>query len=232
MIVITIIMILAGLLLPALMKSKSMAIERTCMSNMHQIHLALAGYSGDNRGYYPLEPTESNGHLGLIGALEASSNGLRESFYCPRSNMMEEYARETVRYPATGDSTSVVNTDANWKAGNISYNYWSFEMPKMFGGATWVAINKESFWPRTLRGDKIKKSSCYAYPAANFDYDAKKNVILPYPDLPPSQRWILTDFFRQGAPFPHMYRQATGLTVACLDGHAEMSYGWPQDNFR
>jgi hypothetical protein len=145
---------------------------------------------------------------------------------------MEQYAQDTVRYPAVGDSTSVINTDANWAAGNTSYYYWSFKMPKMLGMNTWFPMNKTSFWPRKLRGDSIEKSCCYAYPAANFDYDANGNVILPYLNLPPSQRWVLTDFFRQGAPFPHMYRHATSLTVICLDGHAELSSGRPRDNFR
>ncbi|MFA6292760.1 MAG: hypothetical protein WC637_13315, partial [Victivallales bacterium] len=124
------------------------------------------------------------------------------------------------------------NTDANWAAGNTSYYFWSFMMPKMSGMSTWFAMNKTSFWPRKLRGDSIEKSCCYSYPAANFDYDANGNVILPYATLSPSQRWMLTDFFRQGAPFPHMYRHATSLTVICLDGHAELSSGRPRDNFR
>ncbi|MFA6292761.1 MAG: type II secretion system protein, partial [Victivallales bacterium] len=105
LVVITIIMIMAGLLLPALMRSKSMAMEKSCMSNMRQIQLALAIYCDSSNNYYPAEPTENNSHLGLITALDANSSGLRNAFYCPQAYAMEQYAQDTVRYPAVGDST-------------------------------------------------------------------------------------------------------------------------------
>ena len=231
LVVICIIAIVAGLILPGLLRSKSVAMSKACMSNMHQVQLALAVYCENNQNFYPVEATEENPCLTLLQALDADKNGLRKSFYCPDAQTLEPFAQAT-QYPPAGASTSIINTDANWEAGNISYHYWSFMMPKMVGGQPWFPMNKTAFWPRKLKGDGIIKSCCYTYPAANFDYDAQGNVILPYPDISPSKRWVLSDFFRQGVPYPHKYQHATCLTVAFLDGHADVVDGKPKDSYR
>lgn len=53
LVVIAIIAILAGLLLPALAKSKESARRAACKSNMHQITLGVIMYANDNQEYYP-----------------------------------------------------------------------------------------------------------------------------------------------------------------------------------
>jgi prepilin-type N-terminal cleavage/methylation domain-containing protein len=50
LVVIAIIAILAGLLLPALAKAKEQGRRAKCMSNLHQIYLAVTMYSDENNG--------------------------------------------------------------------------------------------------------------------------------------------------------------------------------------
>jgi len=53
LVVVAIIAILAAMLLPALAAAREKARRSTCQSNLKQIGLALASYTGDYGGYYP-----------------------------------------------------------------------------------------------------------------------------------------------------------------------------------
>jgi prepilin-type N-terminal cleavage/methylation domain-containing protein/prepilin-type processing-associated H-X9-DG protein len=53
LVVIAIIGILAGMLLPALSRSKESAKKISCLNNVHQLTLSLTMYVDDNEGYYP-----------------------------------------------------------------------------------------------------------------------------------------------------------------------------------
>jgi prepilin-type N-terminal cleavage/methylation domain-containing protein len=56
LVVIAVIAILAALLLPALANAKAKAMQTQCLSNQHQIGVALNMYCSDNRESYPAHP--------------------------------------------------------------------------------------------------------------------------------------------------------------------------------
>ena len=208
LVVIAIIGILVGFLFPALGRARHLAREKGCMSNLRQLYLALTLYANDHEGHYPIEPTEHNPHLTLLEALKVEpSSGLMRAFYCPEAELMEGYARATHEYLPEGDSDSVLDVPENHVVGNIGYVYWSFLANK----PGWR--NPSVFKPRILR-------TTGASPLDGTE------------PAPFTDTWLVSDWFRRGAPFPHGRKHARGLNVVFLDGHVKLVSGRPRDNYK
>ncbi len=62
LVVIAIISILAALLFPVFLRAQSKALQTVCLSNMHQIGLAISMYGQDYDGLYPygLDPADKH----------------------------------------------------------------------------------------------------------------------------------------------------------------------------
>ena len=216
LVVIAIIAILAGLLLPALARAKSVAKEKACVSNLRQVNTALLMYADDYADSFPLETTEHNPHLDLLESLESYQPGLVRVFYCPEAGYMETYAQDP-KYTPMGGVDSVVDTPANRAAGNISYVYFSFRTNKYCAaspGGYWRET--ANFVPRQIKTMDVKW------------LDESK----PKPAGGVSDRWVMCDFFRQGAPFPHGRSHARGVNVSYLDGHVKLMRSRPRENYR
>ena len=216
LVVVSIIALLVSILLPALSLAKHLAYEAHCAHNLHQINIGLVIYADQYYGRYPLEDTEHNPHPDLITILAADSPGLIDVFYCPQAPYMETFAQDTVNYIPKGAADSVIDTPDNRAAGNVSYVYWSFRKNKGIDEPTGPWRNPAYFIPRQLTTTGV------------IDLDPGRSS----PTAGPSERWVVSDFFRRKAPFPHARKHARGLNVSMLDGHVELITGRPRDNYR
>ncbi len=116
LVVIAIIAILAGLLLPALARSKSKAQGILCMNNGNQMIKALMMYALDNQDFMPPNPDDGNtvaghnwlgGQAGQGGAHEFNPDVLRD----PRTCLIAEYV---------GNAIDIFKCPADKRIGNYT----------------------------------------------------------------------------------------------------------------
>ena len=141
-IVIAIIGILSGILLPVMSASQRKSRSTKCISNLHQISIALRIYTDDNDGYYPSRGTwEAKKIQGLSNNLacpdtQGSWRSERDDYprygvpgYGLNSNLT--YIAETLSLSATGVSSEnkigqpglvILLTDAPYKVATLSGN--------------------------------------------------------------------------------------------------------------
>ena len=213
LVVVAIIAMLVGVILPSVGMARHLAAEKCCATSLRQMNLALAMYAHTGDGTFPLEPTEHNPHPDLIRTMESFNPGILDAMYCPQAWQMEE-AATSGNYKPLGATDTVIDTRENREAGNLSYMYWSFHENKKHGAEAWR--NQAYFVPRQLEINGIIE----IYPDR------------PSPAAPLSRRWVASDFFRRGAPFPHARKHASGLNVVFLDGHVKLIIGKPKLNYR
>ena len=158
LVVIAIIGILAAMLLPALNKAREKGRRASCMSNLHQIGLAMIQYSDDANGWFPFQ--DGNCNISVNGAgnklfnqwvgIAAGANnnvpgisafcrllvarkylGSPKTFFCP-SDYNKKVPNPTFRPEAPATSWKTLEP---W---NISYFYitkLSTRVPTKAGGA-------------------------------------------------------------------------------------------------
>ena len=234
LVVVAIISLLASILVPWFTRAKYLAGEKVCAGQIRGAGIAIVIYAEEHREWYPLEPTEHNPHPDLVATLGKFDRGIINSMYCPQASIMETFAADP-KYTPLGDTDSVISTPENRLAGRISYVYWSFKENKAFpaaasGPSTWR--NTLKFLPRQLglNGPRFDPQWVADITAAN-DPDQMQRYQQCL-DASPQETWVMTDFFRRGAPFPHANKHGSGLNIGYLDGHVDLYLGKPKNNYR
>ena len=129
LVVIAIVGILTGVLLPALAAARESAGRAACMSNLHQLGIALHQYSKEHRDWFPVERVCGNPQPAVKEALFPGYLSAREVFYCPAAERVERYAQSSDAAFGGPGGDSVVESDRNWERAFISYKYFSVLKP-------------------------------------------------------------------------------------------------------
>jgi len=139
LVVIAIIAILAAILFPVFAKARENAKRAACWSNLRQLGLALHMYAQDYDEIFPIGTSAEwnsfgNPKLQFVGALYPYVKN-RNLFYCSSCDTLAAMNASSTTPGMAAWANSLRNTDANWNAGNICYQYFSF----LVGGAPFTA---------------------------------------------------------------------------------------------
>src|SRR5687768_12700220 len=116
LVVIAIIAILAGLLLPALGRAKSKALQVKCLSNQKQIFVAYHLYSDDNREFYPVHDAWATVGGKWTNNTVKIHNGNREN---EKSRPLNAYAQAVKVFHCPAD-----RGDTYWPEAKTCYEGW------------------------------------------------------------------------------------------------------------
>jgi len=133
LVVIALIVLVVSLVIPALGRARDQANVVACRANLRSLALGCLAYASENDSVLPIGATVNNPHADLIDVLGAYVDS-KETYYCPSETRPELSCSEQ-----------------NFKAGNISYFYYSFtERPTDRHLSNF--LRKTVRWPRILTG--------------------------------------------------------------------------------
>jgi prepilin-type N-terminal cleavage/methylation domain-containing protein len=231
LVVIAIIAILASLLLPAIAKAKQKALRMQCLSNLHEIEIALAIYGGDSNDRLPVLSGTGTGPA-WCWDIPTSATGpmlksglTKKTFFCPSTA------------PRFDDNQNWLGTD-----GQGTGSLWNFGLGNntpfnIVGYAFAFSGNESKLDPtnqnRTLQSEKITvggKPTLYSPSQRVLVADvviSGGNATPGYQNPANNYRSVAGGFTWNGVTYPHLSAHLDGNKVpsggyiGAKDGHVE-----------
>ena len=132
LVVITIIIVLTGMLVPAAMDAIQAGQETVCASNLRQLNFAFTSYVGENLGeVFGFDPTYDGVWM---GALADADPDFQSSMYCPKAKKpIHNEARGDVKRAWSGrhrlgSSASALHKGNRFHEGSYGFNGWLYDL--------------------------------------------------------------------------------------------------------
>ena len=191
LVVISIIALLISLLLPALAKAKSLALQIQCASNLRQIGMALQEYANEYRGHYPLStavvyPFDSVGYVnGAWTQYPVGGLGMLyyDSFVVDQGNGTLGNPRPGILSPTATGISMVFSTEPGYFRVNTQmpppnstwYNSDGLCINWSFGAGYCYWVNRGQDWMQSgdsypFGGASPVTAGWFFYPKLNNDY--------------------------------------------------------------
>jgi prepilin-type N-terminal cleavage/methylation domain-containing protein len=157
LVVIAIIAVLAGLLLPALVRAKAEGRKINCISNYRQLHLAWVLYTQDYNQTFPWNNQNSGGGMSpsdpswVAGAMQTADmapnwrdNTNTLDLVPGYSGSIGPYAKDAKIYRCPSDrSTTIINGQTFPRVRSVEMNYWVGTNPGTDRGTKYAIFRKD-----------------------------------------------------------------------------------------